>query len=485
MSTKVLSVPRILGYAAPFNIKYINEDNFRRIFSVNKYSVKKKLTAMVLGGIMTMSLASGVALAADSVNLTLDESIELALKNNKDIQQYLSDTQTAKWKLKEAKGSNGVSLSWSSTAEKIGGSYYSGSSKDRDFSNTLSATLPIYSGGKNEGNIKKAEIGVDIGALDLEDTKQTVKLTVTKDYFTILKNRTTVQVDKDSVDKLQDHLNTVLAKYAAGTVAKSDVLSSQVNLANAQQTLVSAQNDYDLSVSTFNNDIGLPLDTDVMIRDDLKYEKYDLTLDNCIVYALQHRPDGIADAKAIKQAEASIKVAQAGQKPQVDFVASDAISDTKAFGDQTDKWGVGVSVSWNLFDSNVTNSQIKEAEAAKNKAEIVANQLFDTIQLDVRKAYLNLITAEKNIPTNKVAVEQGRENYKIAQARYSAGVGTNLDVIDAQVSLTSAETDYIQALYDYNTSKATLDKAMGLQVDLDASQYNDNKIVSTNTTQNK
>ena len=485
MSTKVLSVSRILGYATPFNIKYINEDNFRRTFSVNKYSVKNKLTAMVLGGLMTMSLASGVALAADSVDLTLDESIELALKNNKDIQQYLSDTETAKWALKEAKGSNGVSLSWSSTAEKIGGNYYSASSKDRDFSNTLSASLPIYSGGKIEGNIKKAEIGIDIGALNLEDTKQTVKLTVTKDYFTILKNRTTVQVDKDSVDKLQGHLKTVMAEYAAGTVAKSDVLRSQVELVDEQQSLVTAQNDYDLSVATFNNDIGLPLDTVVTIRDELKYEKYDLALDNCISYALQHRPDGIAEIKAIKKAEAAIKVAQAGQKPQVDFVASDTIDDTKAFGDQTDKWGVGVSASWNLFDSNVTNSQIKSAETAKTKAEIVANQQLDTIQLEVRKAYLSMIAAEKNIPTTKVAVEQSQEDYKIAQVRYSAGVGTNLDVIDAQVALTTAQTNYIQALYDYNTSKASLDKAMGIQVDLDASQYNDNKVVSTDKTQNK
>ena len=96
-----------------------------------------------------------------------------------------------------------------------------------------------------------------------------------------------------------------------------------------------------------------------------------------------------------------------------------------------------------------------------------------------------MIAAEKNIPTTKVAVEQSQEDYKIAQVRYSAGVGTNLDVIDAQVALTTAQTNYIQALYDYNTSKASLDKAMGIQVDLDASQYNDNKVVSTDKTQNK
>lgn len=452
----------------------------------NKYSIKKKLTAMVLGGLLTMSLASGVALAADTVDLTLDDSIELALKNNQDIQQSLSDMETAKWALKEAEGSNGVSIALSSDNERVGGNYYNSyANKDKDFNNTLSASLPIYTGGKNEGNIKKSKIGIDVAALDLENEKQTVKLNVTKDYYTILKDRSLVRVKQDSVNDYTEQLKNTTAKYNAGTVAKLDVLTSQVNLVDAQQSLVSAENDYKLSVATFNNIIGLPIDTDVTIHDELRYEKYDIALDDCVMYAQQHRPDGIAAIKAIKQEEASIKVAQAGQKPQVSLEASDYFDDTTFLGDQTNKWGVGVSVSWNLFDSNVTNSQIKTAEVAKIKAESVAKQTWDTVQLYVRTAYLDMITAEKNIPTTKAAVAEAQEAYKVAQVRYVAGVGTNADVMDEQVALTTAQTNYIQALYDYNTSKATLDKAMGLQVDLDASKYNDNAKIQPDTTKNK
>ena len=84
---------------------------------------------------------------------------------------------------------------------------------------------------------------------------------------------------------------------------------------------------------------------------------------------------------------------------------------------------------------------------------------------------MNLLAAEKNIQTTKVAVDKAQEDYKIAQVRYSAGVGTNLDVMDAEEKLTSTQTTYITALYDYNTSKASLDKAMGLKVDLDVAPY--------------
>ncbi|MDY6295937.1 MAG: TolC family protein, partial [Schwartzia succinivorans] len=91
--------------------------------------------------------------------------------------------------------------------------------------------------------------------------------------------------------------------------------------------------------------------------------------------------------------------------------------------------------------------------------------------LEVQTALLSLQAAEKNIQTTKVAVDKAQEDYKIAQVRYSAGVGTNLDVMDAEQALITAQTTYITALYNYNTSKASLDLAMGIKVDLDVAGY--------------
>ena len=105
------------------------------------------------------------------------------------------------------------------------------------------------------------------------------------------------------------------------------------------------------------------------------------------------------------------------------------------------------------------------------KAKEASAQTDEAIQLDVRTALLNLRAAERNIHTTEVAVMRAQEDYKIAQVRYSAGVGTNLDVMDAEEKLTSARTNYYTALYNYNTSKASLDKAMGIPVDLDVTKY--------------
>ena len=124
-------------------------------------------------------------------------------------------------------------------------------------------------------------------------------------------------------------------------------------------------------------------------------------------------------------------------------------------------------MSWSVFDNNVTNAAVKESEATVRRLESVAKQTRESIELEVRKAYNSLIAAEKNIQTTMVAVAQAEEDYSISQIKYNEGVGTNLEVMDAQEKLTEARTNYYTALYNYNVSKAQLDKAMGIPVDVD------------------
>ena len=445
----------------------------------------KKLTALVVGGIMSLSL-TGTALAAETVDLTLEDSIQMAMENNRTIKESVTDLDLAKWTQHQARRSGGLKLTWSGSASRIGGEAYADGKAyhaanpskypayNTAFSNSMSLSMPLYTGGQLENNVEAAKYGVNVADLTLEATKQTVKLNATSAYFKILQCRNIIQVDQDAVDTLQAHLTNVNAQYRVGTVAKSDVLRSQVELANAQQSLVSAQNSYDIAVSTLNNIIGLPTDTVLNIRDELKYTKYDLTLDNCTSYAMTYRPDGIAAAQAVKEAEAAMKAVKAGYRPQVEAVVQKSIAGEHAFDDDhtsSDAWSVGIQGSWNIFDNNVTEAQVQQKKAALRKAQQQALQQQETIQLEVRTAYLNLLAAEKNIQTTKVAVDKAQEDYKIAQVRYSAGVGTNLDVMDAEEKLTSTQTTYITALYDYNTSKASLDKAMGLKVDLDVAPY--------------
>ncbi len=455
---------------------------------IRKY-LSKRLQVLVLAGMVTFS-AFGTAQAADTINLTLEESIQMALDNNRTIKESVSDVDYARWTLRQARRTSGFNLSWSGQATTLSGAsareaqhaYDQGLSSvryDRNFYNSFSLSFPLYTGGRIENNIEAAELGVDAADLTLEATRQNIKATTTSAYYRILQCRNLIKVQQERVETLSAHLSNVNAQYRVGTVAKSDVLRSQVELAEAQQNLVTAQNDYDVAVATFNNIVGLPTNTIVNASDDLKYIKYDLNLEECTRYALTHRPDGIAANRNVSKARANMQAMKAGYRPTVSAVASRAFAGDKPFNTNhtsSDSIAVGISASWNIFDNFVTEAQVQQAKAMLRKAEQLEMQTMEQIQLDVQTYYLNLLAAEKNIYTTHTAVDQAQEDYKIAQVRYSAGVGTNVDVMDAESSLISAQTTYITSLFNYNTSKAMLDQAMGVMVELDVTPYQPGEI---------
>ena len=434
----------------------------------------KKLTALVLGGLLTLG-AAPTAFAYDTVDLGLEDAIQMAFETNRSLKQSIANVDAARWNLSTARRQQGPTLTWQGTANRIGGATYDNPLSgygDYLYGNTLQSGYSLDTTGKLKHNRRSAGYGLNAADLTLENTKQAVKLQTTQAYYQLLEYRNLIEVNQEAVDTLQEHLNNVNAQYRVGTVAKSDVLASEVQLANSQQSLVNAQNNYDVAMATLNNIIGLPSDTLLNVKDSLQYTPYDLNLDDCTVYALDNRPDGIVADYEVEQAKESVEMAKAGYRPDVSAALVKNIQDEHEFGhDQAETWTAGFTASWNIFDNGVTQSSIETAKAALRAKEEAAAASKEQIQLDVRQQYLSLLAAEKNIHTTSKAVEQAEEDYKIAQVRYSAGVDTNLAVMDAQEKLTSARTNYYTALYNYNTSKAALDKAMGIPVDIDVPRY--------------
>ncbi|MDD6121003.1 MAG: TolC family protein [Selenomonadaceae bacterium] len=425
-----------------------------------------------------MMTVGQTALAANTVEIGLSDSVQMALENNRTIKESLADVDVANWAISQSRRKFGPTLSWSTTANRIGGEAYqqakmTGENYKWNYGNTLSVGMPLYNEPLRQ-QVEVSKLALNSADLALENTKQAVRLQATSAYYQILQARNLIDVQQDAVNTLQTHLDNVNAQFRAGTVAKSDVLASQVQLANAQQSLVTAQNSYDVAVSTLNNIIGLPTSTVLAPHDQLKYTKYDLTLDDCTRYALANRADGAAAVYAVKQAEQGVKAQKGGYLPTVNGAVARNIGGEQPFRanhGSSNNWSAGVSAAWDIFDNGVTQANVKSAEATVEKAKEASAQMDESIELDVRTAFLNLQAAEKNIHTTEVAVTRAQEDYKIAQVRYSAGVGTNLDVMDAEEKLTSARTNYYTALYNYNTSKASLDKAMGIPVDLDVTKY--------------
>ena len=429
-----------------------------------KYKKSRQIlvTAIVLG------LMSAQTAFAAAVEINLDKAIEMALKTNPTVKISEAESSVAKAQKDEAKASRWLSIDY--THKTARGGYYDPDPSSSQYAprnshtNGFTASIPLYTGGKLSGTIEQAVQNYKSSEYGVDESYQAVKLSATNGYYAVLQAIDTVKLSKDSVERLSAHLQNVQAQYDVGVVAKVDVLRSQVELADAEQTLIKAQNAYDLAVADLNNIIGLPHGTDLKVTESLQYNKYDNPMENCINFALANRPELFQAEASIEAAKAAVKVAKSGYMPQVAASASNDWSSTSWPGDDNQNWGVGVSVSMNVFDSGVTAAKVNASEASLYKAEETYRQTKDSVQLDVRNNYLSLREAEKRIATSKVAVDSAEEDYRISQLRYQAGVGTNIDVMDAQVALTQAKNNYVQALYDYNTSSAALAKSMGVPV---------------------
>lgn len=420
--------------------------------------------SIILGHILIILALAQPVMAAD-VTLTVEESVALALKSNADIKIAETNKENARWALKQAQSNKGVTVDFSHTDTHYNSPVViNDQTSNNRFTNKLSLNIPVYSGGKLENQIAQAELALDVAEQELNAAKQLLRQNVITYYYNVLEYRNEVKVYQETVDNYEAHLKLVQSQYRTGTVAKAEVLSSQVELANAKDTLSQAKKNYDVAVAKLNNMIGLPLDTQLILTQEFTYEKYPSSLEECLQYALTNRPELAKYQAKVKSAEADIKIAKSGYRPSVDFSLSQSWLDKDFPGVNNGDWQASMTASMNLFDSGLNKSKVKQSEYSLDTVKEQARQQRDTIMLEVREAYLAMSEAEKRIDTKKVAIEQAEESLMVAETRYRLGAGTNLAVFDAVVALNTAKLNSNKALYDYNISKVQLEKSMGIAV---------------------
>lgn len=439
------------------------------------FSYKKAKNVLALTAALSVLCSQSVFAA--TLELDLEETIQRALLTNPSVKIAEYNRKAAKADYSAAKGARGISISLSHDSGRgvyadyamrsvNGGTKILTKGIGNSHSNSITASLPIFTGGELQGQIGQAKANYRSMLSAEEQAYNEMKETATTGYFNMLNATNMKALRQESVDRLQAHLDNVIAQYNVGIVARADVLRSEVELANAKQDYITASNEYDVAEATLNNIIGTPLGTTLLLKDRLQYEPYENDMAYCLAYSEQHRPELKQAEYAIDSAEAALVVARSGHMPKVYANASNNWGGNGSDwpGDDDENWSVGVTASMNVFDSGVTWSKIHAAQENLAKAKESQRQIKDNVELEVRTDYLNLREAEKRITTTQVAVASAEEDYHIAVVRYQAGVGTNIDVMDAQEALTQAKTNYYQALYNYNTSKAALNTSMGVGV---------------------
>lgn len=401
-------------------------------------------------------LQSGAGLCA---SLTLEEAVELALGRNYDVMIAQKDVEKADQQLEGARGQQKPSL-------KAGVSLGVNDVDDRGFSrtnsNNLTLSMPLYTGGKNELNVAKAKDSVQSSHLSLGRTQENIRLDTVLAYYNILEAEKIVKVNAEAVENYEEHLRNVQALYSAGSTPRVDVLRSEVELADARQALLQSENQHALAVNALKNIIRMDAEVPLTLADDAAYVPVAMTLEECVALAPERRKDLEKYRVAVAQAKKDVGIARSDKLPSVSLSVGNGWDKQVLPSDDNHSFTAGVSASWNLFDSNVTESNIKAAQIALEQAEFELAKQADAAEYEVRDAYLSLREAEKRFATTQTAVNKAEEDYFIAREKYRAGEGILLDVIDAQLALSTAKKNYIQATYDYATYQAKLENATGL-----------------------
>lgn len=441
-----------------------------------------------------------------TVDLNLPKTVQMALDYNRDIKNSQYALKKAEYAINQAQagkkptvdytfgaqrsratdvatyagssaGSSGTSralldimrrLDMDPSAYAGSGSAKSANSISNAFSNGISVNIPLYTGGLVEGQIDVAKLGKTNAQEEILRVEQATKYSAIQGYYGLLAYQELQGVYHEAVDNLQGHLDNVQAQYNVGTKARVDVLSSDVSLANAKTTAITADNNVAVAESNLNNILGLPLETKLNLADhQLPFDTYNISLQEATDYAMKYRPEVLQAAIAVQQAERNIDIANAGNRPTVAITGGNNWADNTFPGIDANKrsWNIGAGVTYNFYDGGATKAKVNQAKQDLLVARETEQKTREAVQLEVKQAYLNIRSAAQKVEETQTVVDQARENYRIQNIRYQAGVGINLDVLDAQLSLNEAQVNHIQALYDYNVGIAKLEQVMGVDVE--------------------
>jgi outer membrane protein TolC len=401
--------------------------------------------------------------------LDLEYSLAFALDNNFAIRQAKERIRQQEGIVLEVKSAIIPNVN-STAGYQRNADEISTNGRDSAWSVDITARQVLYAGGGVSASIAAQKLALDAAVLELKSIINDALLEVRIRFYTVLVNRERIKVQEESVDLLQKQLVDVRNRFDAGTVSNFEVLRAEVALANAQPDLITARNDFRISIEELRQSLGFVTSNDSNVSrvpeflGALEYQPRDFDLKSSLVTAREQRPDLQRLVKLNEAAEQGVKVQRSGYQPKVSaFGAYDwrqaPAGSTKS---SLDGWTIGLSSSWNIFDGGATRGRVVQARSLLEQTKLALDEAGLAVDVDVRRAISTFQGAIELAEASKKVVEQATEAVRLANARFSAGTATQLDVLQTQVALTDAKLNQLRAYYSYNVAVAATRRAMGL-----------------------
>ncbi|MCX6559464.1 MAG: TolC family protein [Candidatus Aminicenantes bacterium] len=338
----------------------------------------------------------------------------------------------------------------------------------RNYQFSLNFSLPLYAGGRLMAGFKQANLNLQSTQEGIRLSQQETVFNVKKAFYGVLLARAFVDVTGEAVDLADRHVKNVRNLYEAGMATRFDMLRSEVQSANLKPQLIRARNGLRAAELGLKTLLGLDLNQAIEVKGELSIKAVDVNVDENIARALAQRPEVNQLRYQKLMAAEMVKMAKAAYLPTLAVGgAYNYWADKLNFGRNTWEsfYQINMVLSFPIFNGFVNSARLGQSQAALKQIDYSQRGLAETVKFEVQTAILGLQQARESLLSQEKNVEQALEAVRIAELNFTEGLVTNLDVSSVQVALSEARTNYTQALYDYAVAMAELEKAVGLNQD--------------------
>jgi len=423
--------------------------------------------------------------------LTLKQTIELAIRNSRSLQQSRLTLERTQASLREAEAQNlptvtaNASVTFNAqdqpnTTRTLTGTTINGttSSNSTSLSANVQASYALFTSGQRSASIRAAQGQVRVQQLQLESDTEQLILDVTNNYYDLQDAIEKVRIAKDTLTQSEQSLKDAQALERAGVGTRFDVLQAEVDRANAQQDLTQQISTQAIARRQLVQQLALSQSVDITAADPIvPAGVWDLSLEQSIVMAYKNRAEL---EQQLVQREVAVQnrsraLGQLG--PQVTLRATPSVSRTldahpgPFYDGFLPEFTLALGVSWNIFDGGSARAQAAQQEATMAIAENQFASNREQIRFQVEQAYSTLRSSFDNIQVTALAVQNAQEALRLARLRFQAGVGTQTDVLQQQTALTRAEVNSLTAILNYNRALASLQRQV--------SNYPDGNLANT------
>jgi outer membrane protein TolC len=301
--------------------------------------------------------------------------------------------------------------------------------------------------------------------LQLAQARQQTALTVTNAYYSVLKAEALVRVNEAAVADGVELLRITRAKKVAGILAEFDILQAQTQLANARQALISSRNQVAIAKNYLANLIGLDPSTPIEPEQVDVPPLPSLEEEALIQQAYRQRPEYLEADVNILVAQKNVRLARRTLEPYMSVgVIGEYDATPSAYVSDRTTGSVGVTLTVPLYDGGATRAQVAAARSDERGALVTKDQYARGVKSEVQQAIIAVKDADDRSLEIAATVGEAREALRLANVRLQAGIGTQLDIFQAEATLIQAEDNQVNALYDYLGAMASLSRAIGTPV---------------------